>query len=534
MDGFNGGTVARQIAAHCVAREGFSPGVPPEAAELAQACDIVLTRLHWSQLHILCLVDGEATPGKQFAMSPARAEALAKACLKYSGSINMTKMPVLVQIVEVAAGAPSEEDRDRLRRFRRSSIFSKGVLIAAHVDAAARQVWRNRWHVIRKTTLERALHAAPVSDVELRAAARTAALAVRPRWPVVTFGIIALLAVVFGLEVAANGGLEPDTISLIALGGINQKLVLAGEWWRVVAAPMLHANFGHLMANGVALLIAGSVLEVMVGRLWFVATYIVSALTSALLTVLLGASYTVAVGASGAVMGVVAAATVIGFVRRRREFGIEAFRLLISVLIPTLGTAVWGGAAAAHIDHFGHFGGAIGGALMALALLGIWGKDDAAPGRRLIAQAIVGVGCLVLAAGSVEVARHRAVDAGALVPESVLPRNPAQRNARMADLVAQYPSDPRTHYALAQRQFQERKIGDAETSLRKALNLDRALTIYFDSSFGVQVRAALAGLLASDHKEAEAKDVAKPLCDLPADAPGVDARVKALRQSLCR
>jgi hypothetical protein len=101
MDGINGRTVAQQIAAHCVAREGFSPGVPPEAAELAQACDFALTRLHWSQLHILCLVDGEFTPGKQFAMMPARAEALAKACLKYSGSINMTKMPVLVQIVEV-------------------------------------------------------------------------------------------------------------------------------------------------------------------------------------------------------------------------------------------------------------------------------------------------------------------------------------------------------------------------------------------------------------------------------------------------
>jgi rhomboid protease GluP len=260
----------------------------------------------------------------------------------------------------------------------------------------------------------------------------------------------------------------------------------------------------------------------------------VSALTSALLTVLLGASYTVAVGASGAVMGVVAAATVIGFVRRRREFGIEAFRLLISVLIPTLGTAVWGGAAAAHIDHFGHFGGAIGGALMALVLLGLWKAEDPVPGRRPIARAVVGVGCLALLAGAAEVLRHRAVDEAALAPESALPRNPAQRNARLADLVAQYPNDPRTYHALAARQFQERKYADAEASLRKALSLDRALTVYFEPGLGVQIRATLAWMLMSEHRDAEARDVAKPLCDLPADAPGVDARVKALRQSLCR
>jgi hypothetical protein len=260
----------------------------------------------------------------------------------------------------------------------------------------------------------------------------------------------------------------------------------------------------------------------------------VSALAGALASVLLGASFSVAVGASGAVMGVVAAATVIGLVRRRREFGIEAVRLLISVLIPTLGTAVWGGAAAAHVDHFAHFGGAIGGVLMALALLGVWSKADPAPGLRRVARAIIGLGCVALAVASVEVALHREVDAGALVPESALPRNQAQRNARLAELVGQYPRDPRTYYALAARQFQERKIGDAEASLRQSLSLDRALTVYFEPSFAVQVRGSLVWLLMSEHKESEAKDMAKPLCDMPANAFAVDARVRALRPTLCR
>ena len=45
---------------------------------------------------------------------------VARECLKYTGSINGAKMPVVVTIYEVADGPPSEEDRARLAALQKS------------------------------------------------------------------------------------------------------------------------------------------------------------------------------------------------------------------------------------------------------------------------------------------------------------------------------------------------------------------------------------------------------------------------------
>ena len=301
-----------------------------------------------------------------------------------------------------------------------ASIFSKGVLFAERVDATARTVWRNRWQLTR-TTPERALRAAPVAQGEVETALEEQQVFLHSQRPLVTWILPALLAVVFVLELAASGGSTPTVITLISLGGINQKLVLAGEWWRMASGTVLHADLNHLLANGISLLIACSTLEALVGRAWAAAIYVVAALAGATASVFSDSTALVSVGASGAVMGVVAAATLCGLVRRRREFGMEAVRLLISVLIPTLGLAVWGGSGAAQIDHHAHFGGAVGGALTAAVLVVGWKKSEPLPPARPLAWAIVAIGCAALAVAAVEVARHHADQDVRLVPESTLP-----------------------------------------------------------------------------------------------------------------
>jgi membrane associated rhomboid family serine protease len=532
MDGTAGQTLAAQIAAHCVAREGFAPGVPPEAAELSGACDIVLTRLNWGTLHIVCLVDGEAHPGKQFGLMPGRVQEIAKACQKYSGRINFTKMPAIVEIVEIGKNATSDQDRARLRHYRRSSMVSKAVVLASRVDATTRAVWNNRWS-LGKRTAERALRAGPVSPAELQTAIAESSLPVRQLKPVITWVILALLAAVFALELAVAGG-NLSSATLISLGGINQKLVFAGEWWRAIAATVLHANFNHLLGNGISLMIAGAALEGMVGRAWFGAIYVVSALAGAAASIWFGTTFLVSVGASGAVLGVAAAAAVCGLARRRRDFGMEAVRLLISVFIPTLGMAVWGGPAAAHVDHFAHFGGAIGGALTALMLLPAWKKTEPLPGARPVALGIVAAGCLALAAAAVEVSLHRAADKVTLVPDSSLPRDSRQRVQRLSELVEQYPGDPRTYFAAGAIQWQGQQLAEAEASFRKALALDRTLTLYFPPALGLQIRSALSGVLLIEHKDNEAHEVGKPICGLAPDDKLLDDRLKSLQRALCR
>lgn len=274
MDGTSEETLATYVARYCVAREDYTTQVPPEAAELVQACDIVLTRLSWGTLQILCIVDALTTPGKQFDLMPRRVREIAAACRKYSGSINLSKLPAIVEIVEISGGSASEADRARLKHYRRSSVFSKAVVLASYVNAHTGQVWRNRWQ-LNRTTVEKILRQPRVSEAELRAEVENRPLPAPARAPLMTWGFLVALVAVFALEVLFKGP-EPDTRTLIALGGLDPKLVAGGEWWRVFSATVLHANFGHLLANAFSLYIAGRVLENMVGRTWFAATYVIA------------------------------------------------------------------------------------------------------------------------------------------------------------------------------------------------------------------------------------------------------------------
>jgi membrane associated rhomboid family serine protease len=441
-------------------------------------------------------------------------------------------MPATVEIVEFGNGPPSDQDRARLKHYRRSSIFSKTFVVASHVDVQTRQVWCNRWRLGR-TTVEKILRRPAVSEEELRVEEENRPPLTPPRLPVVTLGILAALAAVFVLEMVLAGGDEPSLITLISLGGLNAKLVQAGEWWRAISATVLHANFAHLLGNGISLYIGGRVLENMVGRAWFAATYVVAGLCGSLASIAGGAPVVVSVGASGAILGIVAAAAICGLVRRRQEFGADASQLLIGGLIPTLGQAVWGGQRAANIDHFAHFGGALGGALMALLMLALWQRADGRPRGRKLAAGVVAIGCLALAGTAVEVTENRAAYDVVLMPNGTLTGSVANQDARAPQLVRQYPDDPRSYFALGLARLRQNDEAGAEEALRTALDKDKTLLLYFDPAFANRIRGALVEVLLADGKRDAAREVFAPLCAAPPGSPLLDAYAKRMRPAMC-
>ena len=532
MDGTSDRTLTEYLARYFIARHGYSTQVPPEAADLVKACDVVLTALNWGSLHLLCFVDAQRYPGKQFGLSPERVREIARDCRKYCGSMNFTKMPITIEVVELSNEATSDEDRRRLRPYRRSSIFSKAFVFAARIDARTNQVWRNRWQ-IGKSRIERILQKPFVPEAELRAEAESRPSFVAPSPAVVTYGILAVLVAVFALEVSLSGSFEPSLVTLISLGGLSAKLVAAGEWWRTISATFLHAGVNHIVANGLSLYIGGIVLENMVGRIWFAATYAVAGICGSLASLAGGAHFVVGVGASGAIMGVIAAAAICGLVRRRREFGMAAIQLLISGLVPTLGLAVWGGQGAAGVDHFAHFGGALGGAAMALAMLTLWQRDELAPRARGVAAGIVGIGGLALACAAAEVVASRPAYAVVLMPDSALTGSVANQDARAPQLVRQYPDDPRPYFALGLARLRQNDAPGAEKALRTALGKDKTLMLYFDEAFANRIRGALAGALIMEGNRSAARQAYAPLCALPAGSPLIDNYSKQLRPTMC-
>src|SRR6185437_7288879 len=143
---------------------------------------------------------------------------------------------------------------------------------------------------------------------------RAAAPARKP--PFVTIGLLVLLTLVFMWEVRASPvlhlGYAPPVGALVGFGAIDGALVRDGGWWRILTAPLLHANLSHLISNGVVLAVIGFMLEPLVGPRWFAALYAAGAVGGSLCSILLNAPDIPAVGASGAIMGVLAGAFLCG------------------------------------------------------------------------------------------------------------------------------------------------------------------------------------------------------------------------------
>ena len=93
--------------------------------------------------------------------------------------------------------------------------------------------------------------------------------------------------------------------------------VADGQWYRLFTAAFLHASVSHIFFNMFTLAIIGPAVETSIGRLRFGALYLLAALGGSVASYLLGPFTTEAVGASGAIFGVMGAY----FVLARRSGG---------------------------------------------------------------------------------------------------------------------------------------------------------------------------------------------------------------------
>ena len=135
----------------------------------------------------------------------------------------------------------------------------------------------------------------------------------------------------------------------------------------IVLGPLLHANWGHLIANSVPFLVLGCLVAVEGARRFWAVTAIV-AIVGGIGTWLVNAPGTLTVGASGLVFGY------FGYVVLRVFLpGRVAHRILYAV-IAVIVIALYGGSmlagvfgAAEGVSWQGHLFGAIGGGVAALA-----------------------------------------------------------------------------------------------------------------------------------------------------------------------
>lgn len=512
-------TFAAYLAKHYIAREGFEPGTVPEAQPLADACDIVLTRLDGFTIQVLCIVDRERDPSRTFALPVERVREIGEQCRKYCGTVSGARMPMTILVVEVAAGPPAEEDRRRLSPLKRKSFLSKVVLMALHLDTRARTAWSgSALAFLYRRKLEGLLRAPRLADAELRGPGVVFA---RERFPLLTVGLITLLALIFAAEIAFgiepwSRMLAPGISTLVAFGGLNNALVLQGEWWRLFSAVLLHGDIVHLVLNGVCLYLAGAALESLVGRRWFFALFVVGGLGGSLLSLAINPPNMVSVGASGAITGLVAAAFVCSFRYPSGGMRLQIQMAMLQVLIPAL-IPLAISPTGQRVDFAAHLGGALTGALAGWLLLKTWSPASARPAFVHGAAAIAIAGAAAFVFSALPVVRGYENQA-VLIPPNEVPKSAADAKAKAADLLARFPRDPRSHLYQANALVDRNDLQGAAQALRAGLAEQEVLKARFKPELEGQMRGMLALVLTDLNQRGEAQTVAAPACTLTSPA----------------
>lgn len=150
-----------------------------------------------------------------------------------------------------------------------------------------------------------------------------------------------------------------ETTDITGRGSLSAATVAQGEAWRVVTSGFLHVNLIHLAFNMLILYQLGSVLEARLGKVRFVGLYALSLIGGSIGALLLQSPTTSAIGASGAVFGLMGV-TVVQARRGRSPIESSVGGLLVVNLVITF--ALPGIAIGAHLG--GLVAGALGGLLV--------------------------------------------------------------------------------------------------------------------------------------------------------------------------
>lgn len=531
-------TFCTYLARQLIAKRGYSESTIPEAAKLAEHCDILLIRSDGMTCNLLCLIDREAHPGKSFDMSVDEVKAIGKECLRYTGTVYHNQLPVALQVMEIGPSAADAEQRARLSRFK-SGWFPKTKLTAWAIDPATKTLWTNAWFggsLAGARTFRRYLHGPREDAAQLRPPQEVATRIGEDRFPTLTVSIIAVLCALFLAELMFGAGpisglLQPSLDTLVMFGGIQRPLVQNGEWTRLFSGPLLHAGLEHLALNCIALYIAGRLLENLVGRAWLAAIFAIGAFTGALFSLAFNPDNLVSVGASGAVMALFAALLMLSFHfpkgPDRSTLRMTSIYVLIPSMIPVASRSGGG-----QVDIAAHLGGALAGIVLGLLLLMLWRKDEEHP-RLAPAAAAIGVAGLALFAFAftpLPQNYRNATLVAALIPAADYPKSDDEANQRAAELVEKYPRDPRAHYFHAIALWNGNDTAGAEKELRTGLADEASWKPLLVPQVSVLLRVALAVLLAQDDRADEAKGVAQPVCGLAMQG---ESRELLEKYSLC-
>ncbi|MFK0255446.1 rhomboid family intramembrane serine protease [Streptomyces sp. NPDC090445] len=139
--------------------------------------------------------------------------------------------------------------------------------------------------------------------------------------------------------------------------------ISTGQYHRLLTSVFLHAEWWHIAGNMLALWVIGGPLEAALGRVRYLAVYVLSGLGASAFVYLLTEPNTPTLGASGAVFGLLGATVVLA--RRLRYEMRPVITMVVLMLVLTF--VPFGGSLS--VSWQAHVGGLLTGLLLGLAML---------------------------------------------------------------------------------------------------------------------------------------------------------------------
>jgi membrane associated rhomboid family serine protease len=173
--------------------------------------------------------------------------------------------------------------------------------------------------------------------------------------------------VVFGLCLSRSGTAVISADVLFRAGAMYSLAIDRHEYWRLLAYGFLHANPFHLATNMLCLILWGAHLERRVGSTYFLTIYACALVTGGIVSNATHAGPYLAVGASGAISGILGALLCLWILGKTD--------LSANFFIINLGLNVALALNAPNIDSSAHFGGFAAG-LIACALIDLLEKAN--------------------------------------------------------------------------------------------------------------------------------------------------------------
>ena len=185
--------------------------------------------------------------------------------------------------------------------------------------------------------------------------------------PIITYILMGLNVIMFIITMIFSKGMN-DANVLAKFGANIPSYIRAGDYYRIITSMFLHASIFHIACNMYSLFALGPTMEHFFGRVKYLLIYLFSGIMGSLFVMVFQGEYSITVGASGAIFGLLGALVYFGY-NYRGYIGNQ----ILKQVVPVIAINLFIGFTSSNISNAGHIGGLLGGFVVAF-MLGI--NDD--------------------------------------------------------------------------------------------------------------------------------------------------------------